>query len=63
MRFLNIQRISRPGRRVYIKSAEIPIVRSGSWDNHTEYKSRIDEWKKKPKKKILARTYLAGFGR
>lgn len=25
----NIQRISRPGRRVYIRSTEIPVVRSG----------------------------------
>lgn len=24
-----IQRVSRPGRRVYVKSAEIPVVRSG----------------------------------
>ncbi len=25
----SIQRVSRPGRRVYVKSAEIPVVRSG----------------------------------
>jgi len=25
----NIQRVSRPGRRVYIRSTEIPVVRSG----------------------------------
>ena len=25
----NIQRVSRPGRRVYVKSTDIPVVRSG----------------------------------